>query len=411
MKPILEVQAISKKFRIHHEGVPYLSLRDKLAELVQFKASRKSDEDFWALKDVSFNVMPGESIGIIGKNGAGKSTLLKILSKITPPTQGKIIGRGRIASLLEVGTGFHPELSGRENIYLNGSILGMKRKEIDARFDEIVDFAGTEKFLDTPLKHYSSGMQLRLAFAVAAFLEPEILVIDEVLAVGDAEFQKKCLGKMEDVSNNGRTILFVSHNMSAVESLCTKSILLKNGQLHFSGSSAEVIQQYTNLMEGSLLGNTGTIQLNLNDPSKPVRKIELLCDGKNSSSAYMGCRLEIRVHFKTDEAFEAPVLGLIFKDNQGIPMIGINNKHYVGNLATQPVSEGYISMIIPYTTLFEGIYHIDIHFGNAFQDIEVLRDCFQFTIEPMKFTTSGEMPDKKINRLFIKEISWGLNAK
>jgi len=238
MKPILEIQSVSKKFNIHHEGGSYLSLRDRLTELAKFKSSKKSDEDFWALKDVSFDVMPGESIGIIGKNGAGKSTLLKILSKITPPTHGKIICRGRIASLLEVGTGFHPELTGRENVYLNGSILGMKKKEIDARFDEIVDFAGTERFLDTPLKHYSSGMQLRLAFAVAAFLEPEILVIDEVLAVGDAEFQKKCLGKMEDVSKSGRTILFVSHNMAAVESLCKKTLLLENGKPRLFGLSS-----------------------------------------------------------------------------------------------------------------------------------------------------------------------------
>lgn len=213
---------------INHEHQPYLSLRDKFTGI--FKPTLPKEE-FWALKDVSFDVYPGESIGIIGKNGAGKSTLLKILSKITPPTSGKIISRGRIASLLEVGTGFHPELTGRENIYMNGSILGMRRKEIQKNFDAIVDFAGVEKFIDTPLKHYSSGMQLRLAFAVAAFLENEILIIDEVLAVGDAEFQKKCMGKMEDVSKSGRTVLFVSHNIGAVRILCKKSILLNNGFL------------------------------------------------------------------------------------------------------------------------------------------------------------------------------------
>lgn len=411
MKPILEIQSISKKFSIHHESASYLSLRDRLTDLVKFKSSKKTEEDYWALRDVSFTVMPGESIGIIGKNGAGKSTLLKVLSKITPPTKGKIISRGRIASLLEVGTGFHPELTGRENIYLNGSILGMRKKEIDARFDEIIDFAGTEKFLDTPLKHYSSGMQLRLAFAVAAFLEPEILVIDEVLAVGDAEFQKKCLGKMEDVSKSGRTILFVSHNMSAVESLCTKSIVLKNGQLHFSGSSTKAIQEYLNIVEGGSSTHNGSLILNSTNPAKPVQKVEVLCDGKNSSTAYMGCRLEIRIHFKAANTLEAPVLGVILKDSQNVPMIGVNNKHYIGNLANQPVSEGYISMIIPYLPLFEGIYHVDIHFGNAFQDLEVHRDCFQLTIEPQKFTISGEMPDKNINRLFIKDISWELNAK
>jgi lipopolysaccharide transport system ATP-binding protein len=196
------------------------------------------------LNDVSLKVFPGESIGIVGRNGAGKSTLLKILSKITPPTKGRITMRGRVASLLEVGTGFHPELTGRENIFFNGSLLGMKRREIQAKFDEIVDFSGTEKFLDTPLKHFSSGMQLRLAFSVASFLEPEILVIDEVLAVGDAEFQKKCLGKMEDVNKSGRTILFVSHNMAAIENLCQRGLLLDAGRSIKDGYVGDVVGAY-----------------------------------------------------------------------------------------------------------------------------------------------------------------------
>lgn len=241
MKPILEIQNVSKKFRIRGEQQPYLSLRDSLGGLFSKKGTA---EDFWALNGINLTVMPGDTLGIIGKNGAGKSTLLKILSKITPPTSGKIISRGRIASLLEVGTGFHPELSGRENIFLNGSILGMKRAEIQKQFDAIIDFAGVDKFMDTPLKHYSSGMQLRLAFAVAAFLEPEILIIDEVLAVGDAEFQKKCMGKMSDVSNSGRTILFVSHNMGAVAQLCKRGILLKNGSKVFEGGANELIDHY-----------------------------------------------------------------------------------------------------------------------------------------------------------------------
>lgn len=220
----------------------YLSLRERMVNALKFE--KNNVEDFWALKDVSFEVQPGESIGIIGRNGAGKSTLLKILSKITPPTTGKIVSRGRIASLLEVGTGFHPELTGRENIFFNGSLLGMKRKEIEAKFDEIVDFSGVEKFLDTPLKHFSSGMQLRLAFAVAAFLDPEILIIDEVLAVGDAEFQKKCLGKMEDVSKSGRTILFVSHNLNAISSLCTTGILIDKGIITDKGIMSQTISNY-----------------------------------------------------------------------------------------------------------------------------------------------------------------------
>lgn len=240
MKPILEIDKISKQFFINHEKKPYLSLREAISEI--FIINKK--EKFWALEGVSFNVQAGETIGIIGKNGAGKSTLLKILSKITPPTKGQIISRGRIASLLEVGTGFHPELTGRENIYLNGSIIGMKRQEIKSKFDEIVEFSGVEKFLDNSLKHYSSGMQLRLAFSVAAFLEPEILVVDEVLAVGDAEFQKKCIGKMQSVSQSGRTILFVSHDLSAVNSLCKKSVLLENGKVKLIDETSKVIDSY-----------------------------------------------------------------------------------------------------------------------------------------------------------------------
>lgn len=267
-------------------------MRERLTNI--FRLQHNQQEDFWALKDISFNVNPGESIGIVGRNGAGKSTLLKILSKITPPTKGKIIARGRIASLLEVGTGFHPELTGRENIFFNGSLLGMKRKEIEKKFDEMVDFSGVEKFLDTPLKHYSSGMQLRLAFAVAAFLEPEILIIDEVLAVGDAEFQKKCLGKMEDVSRSGRTILFVSHNMAAVENLCQSGLLLDGGAIIKQGTIQEVIGAYQNLFAKIFTNEWSitkqpvsdaylqTVKLRLNG-QQPNHSIEVLCEINSQS--------------------------------------------------------------------------------------------------------------------------------
>lgn len=244
MKPIIEVWGVGKKFRIHDHREPYLSLRDLIVHWLK-GGWREKMQDFWALRDVSFTVAPGESIGIIGRNGAGKSTLLKILSRITMPTEGRAYVRGRVASLLEVGTGFHPELTGRENIFFNGSILGMTRREVKQKFDEIVDFAGVERFIDTPLKHYSSGMQLRLAFAVAAFLEAEILLIDEILAVGDVEFQKKCLGKMEEVTQNqGRTILFVSHNVAAVKSLCQKALWLDKGKVVEFNLAHKVIDKY-----------------------------------------------------------------------------------------------------------------------------------------------------------------------
>ena len=246
MKPIIEVRNLSKQYKIGQKQ-KYLSLRDSMMDLFKFKGRNTERSDFWALNDVSFDVYPGESIGIIGRNGAGKSTLLKILSRITPPTKGKVILRGRIASLLEVGTGFHQELSGRENVFMNGSILGLRKVEIAKKFDEIVAFSGVEQFIDTPLKHYSSGMQLRLAFAVAAHLEPEILVIDEVLAVGDAEFQKKCLGKMDDVSKSGRTVLFVSHNMGTISQLCPTTLLIKSGKLLATGKTSDIINHYTHL--------------------------------------------------------------------------------------------------------------------------------------------------------------------
>jgi len=222
---------------------PYNNLKE-LRKLSHFKENETDEDIIWALKDISFEVKEGEVIGIIGANGAGKSTLLKILSSITEPTSGRAIINGRVSSLLEVGTGFHPELSGRENIYLNGTILGMTKKEIDSKFDEIVDFSGVEKFIDTPIKRYSSGMKVRLAFSVAAHLEPEILLIDEVLAVGDIEFQKKCLGKMSTVAKAGRTVLFVSHNMSAVNRLCERAILLHCGSISALGFSERVIEQY-----------------------------------------------------------------------------------------------------------------------------------------------------------------------
>lgn len=236
MSTVIKVENLSKKYILHHQGQEhYLALRDVIANkarnILNPNKIKHNQEEFWALKDLNFEVKQGDRVGIIGRNGAGKSTLLKILSRITEPTTGKIKLKGRVASLLEVGTGFHPELTGRENIFLNGAILGMSKWEIKKKFDEIVSFAEVEKFLDTPVKRYSSGMYVRLAFSVAAHLEPEILIVDEVLAVGDAQFQKKCLGRIEEVGKEGRTVLFVSHNMNAVEKICNEAIFLKDGML------------------------------------------------------------------------------------------------------------------------------------------------------------------------------------
>src|SRR5688500_10977932 len=249
MPPVaITVTDLGKQYRLGAQQAAYATLRETLMGAVRspLRAFRRSEEPrFWAVRGVGFEVAQGEAVGIIGRNGAGKSTLLKMLSRITEPTEGRIVLHGRVGSLLEVGTGFHPELSGRENIFLNGAILGMARAEIVRKFDEIVAFAEVEKFIDTPVKHYSSGMYLRLAFAVAAHLEPEILIVDEVLAVGDAEFQKKCLGKMDDASKKeGRTVLFVSHNMGAVNSLCSRAILLSEGSILEQGDVSPVVQLY-----------------------------------------------------------------------------------------------------------------------------------------------------------------------
>lgn len=284
-KPIIQIKNLGKRYDITHQRGSYIALRDVIANVfrnpfsfLKSKAKRvvglEKKEAFWALRGISFDVMPGEVIGIIGKNGAGKSTLLKILTGITPPTEGEALMHGRVSSLLEVGTGFHPELTGRENIFLNGAILGMTRKEIARKFDEIVAFSGVEKFLDTPVKHYSSGMQVRLAFSVAAHIEPDILIVDEVLAVGDAEFQKKSMGKMEEVTRkHGRTILFVSHNLAAVASLCHTTIVLENGAIAFRGPTHEAIEFYQRKL--SVASGNSPVELTLDNNALRVNTFML----------------------------------------------------------------------------------------------------------------------------------------
>jgi len=275
MKPVIAVDGVCKRYTVRAAGATgYRTLREKLTESVTGygrrlwrqigprrsraeMATAPGESQFYALRDVSFEVKPGEVLGVVGRNGAGKSTLLKVLSRITPPSSGSVHLRGRIGSLLEVGTGFHPELTGRENIYLNGAILGMSRREIQRKFDEIVAFSEVEQFLETPVKRYSSGMYMKLAFAVASHLEPEILLVDEVLAVGDAQFQKKCLGKMNEVSKHGRTVLFVSHNMPAVKGLCSRAVLIDGGRLAADGDVDEVVNQY--LSSGTDMAKTGII--------------------------------------------------------------------------------------------------------------------------------------------------------
>jgi lipopolysaccharide transport system ATP-binding protein len=313
METVISVKNLGKKYQISHERRSYVALRDKLAHPIEAFKNRGKGADFWALRDVSFDVKKGEVLGIIGANGAGKSTLLKILSRITPPAEGEVRMTGTVSSLLEVGTGFHPELTGRENIYLNGAILGMKKSDIESKFSAIVEFSGVQDFLDTPVKRYSSGMQVRLAFAVAAHLEPDILIIDEVLAVGDAAFQKKSLGRMEELSaKDGRTILFVSHNLEAVRRLCTRSILLDKGRIKMIGPTSEVIEEYLRGYDS----NKASIQVS----QIPQKKIQIIGarvinhNGEQNNRLEVGKKFSVEVDVDVKEQIKNSYVGVGFID-------------------------------------------------------------------------------------------------
>lgn len=365
-KPIIKVEDISKCYIIGHEEQQghsrYKKFSDVLMSPFQRKRATGAKEEFWALKDINFEVNPGDRIGIIGRNGAGKSTLLKVLSKITTPTTGRISIGGRIASLLEVGTGFHPELTGRENIYLNGAILGMKHAEIKKKFDEIVDFSGVEKFLDTPVKRYSSGMYVRLAFAVAAHLEPEILVIDEVLAVGDAEFQKKCLGKMDQISKTqGRTILFVSHNMTAVRQLCNRGMFIERGEIKHLGVVNDAIDKYNNFSSNSDLSDLSSVVRKAGCAGNSKwKKVEFYDNDGNLTMPTTGKDLTIRLYIDTKE----PVLKNC-RMGCSVDNLLNNTMFLMANEASCPhtidlTTESYLACKVPRLPLLAGRYNLGL---------------------------------------------------
>ena len=318
--------------------------------------------DFWALRDINFEIKRGEAVGIIGRNGAGKSTLLKILSRITEPTTGRFEVFGRVSSLLEVGTGFHPELTGRENVYLNGTILGMKRREVKAKFDEIVAFSGVEKFIDTPVKHYSSGMQVRLAFAVAAHLEPEILIIDEVLAVGDAEFQKKCLGKMEDVTGEGRTVLFVSHNMGAVKQLCDKGILIDRGRLGLVSNTGDVLDLYLAKSQNKTNQRDCLNNLPL-DPDFEFLDVKLLQKGNLIDVLENGTSTEIKIQYHLKRTIDGiQVYFDLYDDQWNLLFKTLHDEDYNSLNSTLRLEKGVYesSACLPEDTLVAGSYYLTI---------------------------------------------------
>jgi lipopolysaccharide transport system ATP-binding protein len=358
MKDIaVKAENISKHYRLGSSNASILSLITGL-----FSAASSETNEFKALNDISFEVEKGEAVGIIGKNGAGKSTLLKILSRITEPTSGRITIDGRVASLLEVGTGFHPELTGRENIFLNGTILGMSRKEIKQKLDEIIEFSGVSKFIDTPVKHYSSGMHVRLAFSVAAHLEPEILIIDEVLAVGDAEFQNKCLGKMKDVTGQGRTILFVSHNMGAVRSLCKKGIFIEKGNLKGHGNVSDIIEQY---FSGDEKEATEGIYINKvlsNNTDVIIRNIRVINDSGEVSDIFDTSRsINIEISYEAFTEISGSRINIQLLDIQG--NVAFTSSSHNSEPSIKKQGKYRALCIIPPDLLNGGEYRLFVHMG------------------------------------------------
>ena len=414
----IKVENLSKRYRIGLKeeindtfvGAITSSIKNPLKNLRQLRRLSAFDENgqtpedvIWALKDVSFEVEQGEVLGVIGRNGAGKSTLLKILSRITHPTSGRIEMNGRISSLLEVGTGFHPELTGRENIYLNGTILGMRKKEIDRKLDEIIDFSGVEKFIDTPVKRYSSGMRVRLAFSVAAHLEPEILLIDEVLAVGDVEFQKKCLGKMDEVAKGGRTVLFVSHNMGAVKNICSKCMMLENGKIEVIGKTIPVIEKYLNPV--------GNSDLEVSNFPRKAGSQEVLVQGVKISGGgnrYDGVlvpfssELEVKIKIVAKTAVRSASMFLLCKTALGDYVLGVFQKDVKQTFNLYEKQELEIKAMVKHN-LVPGDYLLDVGvFDERFGFYDWIESVGKFTI----------VDDKQLRGrlgLVIPETVWELS--
>ncbi|WP_338441308.1 ABC transporter ATP-binding protein [Synechococcus elongatus IITB4] len=425
---VIRVEGLGKRYSLHHQQPErYRALRDSIAHRAkvagkllnpftlagQLGRSRQqaaqelaaSEEEFWALKDVSFEIRRGERVGIIGRNGAGKSTLLKILSRITEPTTGRIELRGRVASLLEVGTGFHPELTGRENIYLNGAILGMTRREIRAKFDEIVAFAEVEKFLDTPVKRYSSGMYVRLAFAVAAHLEPEILVVDEVLAVGDANFQQKCLGKMKDIGESeDRTILFVSHNLAMAQALCSAGLVFSRGRLvgNYQDISTAIFA-YTEEL------NSNTSKNNIRNRSIKsnawITDVWLCSENEIETNSFLsGDMLGIAITYNCYLQVQNLEFNIGVYDHMREKILHLSSSYCEFRVTTLQ-NKGQVICWIKKLPLLSGNYTLNLSLFNGSERVDHIRDAINFVVEPGKFYSSGKLPTFRESK-FLVEIDW-----
>jgi lipopolysaccharide transport system ATP-binding protein len=410
--PAIKVQGLWKEYSIGGRQRGNETFREMIVRALSVPFHHRAEnaqpdhELFWALRDINFEVQPGEVVGVIGNNGAGKSTLLKILTRITEPTRGEITILGRVASLLEIGTGFHPELTGRENIYLNGAILGMSRADILRRFDEIVAFAEIEKFLDTPVKRYSSGMYLRLAFAVAAHLESEVLVVDEVLAVGDVAFQKKCLQKMGDVANTGRTVLFVSHQLAAITNLCKTAMVLQNGRVISSGPTASVVQQY--LIETAVSSPGSISRPSWAEPLiQSVRTVG--AGGLTQHNFPLGgeVQIEMTVRLPAARRIAAPIMGVVISH----PLFGI-----VGGINTRmtgyrvsPVEGGDLQLFCKLRgiSLLPGRYTADVWFGDGPIDLDVAQAAIEFAIDATDVYGTGQLPLHQLGVIFFR-ADWGV---
>ncbi len=408
MTHFIEIDSLSKRYRIGRQQHD-LSLREQLVEFAKnpFKSVLEEDETIWALQDVSFHAEQGEVIGIIGRNGAGKSTLLKILSKITYPTSGRVKIRGRIAALLEVGTGFHEELTGRENVYLNGSILGMKKREVDRHFDAIVEFSGVEQFIDTPIKRYSSGMRLRLGFAVAAHLDPDVLVVDEVLAVGDASFQKKCINAMDGLRSSGRTVFFVSHNLAAVENLCSRGIWIDLGKIQMDGGAKEVIASYMGSFVGEQVSGADLATTTSRLGSGEIRytRIEYFHpDGTPSAMTRSGDGLTIRFHFHAEKQIRDPGFGFRLFSNMGTLITETSARLNGIHIPKVGPGDGYVEITIESLNLIPGRYQFSLWItapgGKPVYDGDV-RTFLE--IEVSDVYKSGRMLDSKLGLVYFPQ--------
>jgi lipopolysaccharide transport system ATP-binding protein len=414
MTTAIHVDNLCKQYfigRLRHENM----IREVLVNTIRRPFSRRQTEreSIWALKNVSIEVQRGEVVGIIGRNGAGKSTLLKTLSRITYPTSGKLTVRGRIGSLLEVGTGFHQELTGRENVYLNGSILGMKKQEIDAKLDEIVAFAGVEPFIDTPIKRFSSGMRLRLGFAVAAHLEPDILLVDEVLAVGDTEFQKKCLKTMDDLHSGGRTVLFVSHNMAAIENLCSRAIWLDNGEVQRDGPAKETIRDYLATFANAQSAGCDLRHLKTRRGRGGIRfvGVEFLdSDGSPKKVICSGDPLTVRIHYHAERRVSSPYFGLKIYTELGTLISDVNTWSTGFEIPFISPGDGYIDLTIESLRFVPSRYHASLwsaSVGPIWYD--VVDRCVVFDVEASDVYNSGRGIDSRVGIIYLP-CTWRHNG-